>query len=71
MTITKKEIVAAKGLYLIFDSLSSSAQEAFIKELIKKRKEEVEDYAFYLACKEARNDESMSEEELFQILKSE
>lgn len=31
---------------------------------------EIEDNAFYLACKEDRNDESISEEELFQILKS-
>lgn len=44
-----------KNLYSLFESTPSEAQKVFLQELFKQKGEELEDYAFYLACKEVKD----------------
>lgn len=54
----------AHSLYVLYETLPNEVQQAFLQELIQKKHQELADLGFYLACKEAKDEnEFLSEQE--------
>lgn len=54
----------AHSLYSLYEILPHDVQQAFLEELLQKRHQEIENLAFYLACKQAKDEnEFLTEEE--------
>lgn len=46
----------AHSLYTLYDTLPDSIQHAFLEELWQKKRQQLEDFAFHLACKQAKDE---------------
>ena len=59
-----ESLKTAHSLYVLYETLPSEIQQAFLQELLQKQQETLEDLGFYLACQQAKDDNSfLSEEE--------
>lgn len=47
---------AAHSLYVIYETLPAETQQIFLHELLEKQAQEIENYLFYLNCKEAKDE---------------
>jgi hypothetical protein len=55
---------AAHSLYVLYETLPDDIQQAFLKELLEKQRERLENLAFYLACQQAKDEnEFLSDED--------
>lgn len=48
--------VAAHSLYVLYETLSTENQQLFLQELLAKQADKIEKSMFYLACKEAKDE---------------
>ncbi|MDD2725506.1 MAG: hypothetical protein PHH59_15980 [Methylovulum sp.] len=46
----------AHSLYALYETLPNEVQQAFLEELLQKKQQELEDLAFALACKQAKEE---------------
>jgi len=46
----------AHSLYALYETLPNEVQQAFLEELLQKKHQELEDLAFALACKQAKDE---------------
>lgn len=46
----------AHSLYVLYETLPNEVQQAFLRELIQKKHQELTDLSFYLDCKEAKDE---------------
>jgi hypothetical protein len=54
----------AHSLYALYETLPNEVQQAFLQELIQKKRQVLADLNFYLDCKEAKDEnEFLSEQE--------
>lgn len=53
----------AHSLYTVYEALPGDVQRAFLEELFEKRHKELDDFAFYLACKEAKDENQFLNEQ--------
>lgn len=54
----------AQHFYALYETLPADTQQAFLTELLQKQSKQLEDLAFYLACKAAKDEnEFLSEAE--------
>lgn len=54
----------AHSLYALYETLPNEVQQAFLEELMQKKHQELADLGFYLACKDAKDEnEFLSEQE--------
>lgn len=54
----------AHSLYALYETLPNEVQQAFLEELLQKKHEQLEDLAFSLSCKQAKDEnEFLSEAE--------
>ena len=54
----------AHSLYALYATLPNEVQQAFLEELMQKKHQELADLSFYLACKEAKDEnEFLNEQE--------
>lgn len=51
-----QNINAAHSLYVLYETLSNETQQLFLQELLAKQTEKIEDSVFYLACKQAKDE---------------
>lgn len=55
---------AGHRLYSLYETLPSHLQRSFLQELLQKQHAQLDDLAFYLACKQAKDeDDFLSESE--------
>jgi hypothetical protein len=47
---------AAHSLYVLYETLSDENQQLFLQELVAKQLKKIEESAFYLACKDAKEE---------------
>jgi hypothetical protein len=61
----------AHSLYSLYDTLPDAVQQAFLEELLQKKPQQLEDLAFSLACKQAKDEnEFLSDSEAQTFIKS-
>lgn len=61
----------AHSLYALYDTLPNEVQQAFLEELLQKKQEQLEDLAFALACKQAKEEnEFISDVEALAFIQS-
>jgi len=54
----------AHSLYALYETLPHEVQQAFLEELVQKKPQQLEDLGFYLACKQAKDEnEFLSEQQ--------
>ena len=54
----------AHSLFELYETLPHDVQQAFLEELLQKKHQDIEDLAFYMACKQAKDEnEFMTEQE--------
>lgn len=54
----------AHSLYTLYETLPNEVQQAFLEKLLQKKHEQLEDLAFSMACKQAKDEnEFLSEAE--------
>jgi len=54
----------AHSLYVLYETLPSEIQQAFLHELLQKQQERLEDMAFYIACQQVKDENDfLSDEE--------
>jgi len=46
----------AHSLYTLYETLSHETQQDFLQELLQKQHQKLENLAFYLACKQAKDE---------------
>jgi hypothetical protein len=46
----------AHSLYVLYESLPNETQQLFLQELLAKQAEQLETLAFYLACKDTKEE---------------
>lgn len=46
----------AHHLYALYETLPVDTQQAFLKELLQKQQEQVDNLMFYLACQQAKDE---------------
>ena len=46
----------AHSLYTLYETLSHETQQAFLQELLQNQHEKLENLAFYLTCKQAKDE---------------
>lgn len=56
MTMQTQNPDAAHSLYVLYQTLSDEAKQLFIQELLENQDEKIENHLFYLACKQAKQD---------------
>lgn len=60
----------AHSLYAFYETLPNEVQQAFLEELLQKKHQELEDLAFALACKQAKDENQfLNEQETIQFLR--
>ena len=47
---------AAHSLYVLYQTLSDETKQLFIQELLENQAEKIENHLFYLACKQAKQE---------------
>ena len=61
----------AHSLYALYETLPDTIQRAFLEELWQKKRQELEDLAFYLDCKDAKDENAfLSETEVQTFIQS-
>lgn len=61
----------AHSLYTLYEALPNETQQAFLQELLEKQQQQLEDLAFYLACKQAKDENDfLSESEKHSFINS-
>jgi hypothetical protein len=61
----------AHSLYALYETLPNEVQQAFLEELLQKQPQQLEDLGFYLACKQAKDEnEFLSEQEAQAFIQS-
>ena len=61
----------AHSLYALYETLPDMIQRAFLEELWQKKRQELEDLAFYLDCKQAKDENDfLSENEAQTFIQS-
>ncbi|MEI6746820.1 MAG: hypothetical protein WCL34_12730 [Methylococcaceae bacterium] len=61
----------AHSLYALYETLPDTIQRAFLEELWQKKRQELEDLAFYLDCKQAKDENDfLSENEAQTFIQS-
>jgi len=56
--------ITAHSLYVLYEALTETVQQAFLQELLQNQQEKIEDLALYIACKQAKlENEFLSKEE--------
>jgi len=69
--MTTQQANTAHSLYALYDTLPNEVQQAFLEELLQKKQDQLEDLAFALACKQAKEDsEFISDEEAKAFIQS-
>ena len=59
------------NLYNLYASLPNATQQEFLRELLQKQHQQLEDIAFHLACKQAKDEnEFLSEAEVSSFIDS-
>lgn len=59
-----ESMTAAHSLYILYETLPGEIQQAFLRELLQKQQDKLEDLALYLACQQAKDEnEFLSDEE--------
>lgn len=51
------------SLYVLYETLSSEMQQAFLQELLQKQQDKLDDLAFYLACQQTREENDFLDDE--------
>ena len=59
----------AHSLYVLYETLPNEVQQAFLEELLEKKHQELEDLAFFLACKQAKDENQFLSEPEAQAFK--
>jgi hypothetical protein len=58
------EVIFCELPYALYETLPNEVQQAFLQELMQKKRQELADLSFYLDCKEAKDEnEFLSEQE--------
>ena len=71
MNKQQANVSTAHSLYALYETLPDIIQRAFLEELWLKKREELEDLAFYLDCKQAKDENAfLSENEAQAFIKS-
>ena len=52
----------AHSLYAFYETLPNEVQQAFLEELLQKKHQELEDLAFALVCKQAKDENQILSE---------
>jgi hypothetical protein len=69
-TMSEQNSAIGHNLYSLFASLPKESKENFLTELLQNYGQEIEDFAFYLSCKQAhQNADWVSDDELKAALK--
>lgn len=59
-----QNVIVAKNLYTLFESLPQEIQQLFLKRLFQEKGDELSEFIFYLICREAKEKgDFLSEEE--------
>ena len=56
MNTQQANVNTAHSLYALYETLPDTIQRAFLEELWQKKRQELEDLAFYLDCKQAKDE---------------
>jgi hypothetical protein len=56
MNVQQASANTAHSLYAFYETLPDTVQREFLSELVQKKREELEDLAFYLDCKQAKDE---------------
>lgn len=56
MNTPQANLNTAHSLYALYETLPENVQRAFLEELWQKQHQELEDLAFYLDCKQAKDE---------------
>ena len=68
--MSEQDLTIGQNLYSLFASLPKESKEGFLTKLFHDYGQEVEDFAFYLSCKESHDQADwVSNDELFGALK--
>ena len=71
MNTQQLNVNTAHSLYALYETLPDIIQRAFLEELCQKKRQELEDLAFYLDCKQAKDEnEFLSENEAQAFIQS-
>ncbi len=56
MNTQQADVNTAHSLYALYETLPDMIQRAFLEKLWQKKRQELEDLAFYLDCKQAKEE---------------
>jgi hypothetical protein len=71
MSVLKTNANMAHNLYALYETLPDTVQREFLSELWQKKRQELEELAFYLDCKQAKDEnEFLSEKEAQAFIQS-
>ncbi len=71
MTVLQANANIAHSLYALYETLPDAVQREFLNELWQKQHQQLEEFAFYLACKQAKDEnEFLSEKETQAFIQS-
>jgi len=71
MNTQQANVNTAHSLYALYETLPDTIQRAFLEELWQKKRQELEDLAFYLDCKQAKDENDfLSENEAQTFIQS-
>ena len=66
-----QNLTIANNLYALYETLSDDIQQAFLQKLFQKQRDKLENLAFYLACRQAKDEnEFLSDSESQDFIKS-
>lgn len=57
----------AQHFYALYETLPTDTQQAFLTEILQKQSKQLEDLAFYLACKAAKDENAFLSEAETQV----
>jgi len=57
-----EHLKTAHSLYALYETLPNDIQQAFLRELLQHQQEKLEDLAFYLACQQAKDEDTFLSE---------
>ncbi len=56
MNVQQASANTAHSLYAFYETLPDTVQREFLSELVQKKRAELEDFLFYLDCKQAKDE---------------
>ncbi len=51
-----EKLTIAHSLYVLYETLSDDIQQAFLQKLFQKQRDKLENLAFYLACRQTKDE---------------